>query len=224
MLNLVGHMCGRVAERGGLYFEFRRGIPLGCPLSPLLGAFFLKELDDRRLGSGRHETVVEGAGVGAHRRPFVVGPASPAHGETLAARREPIADLLSCAHHKPGGGNGHDFEQDRTVPDKIASKFGRGPAHLRVPTDAERDRRRTGGARGDWNSTSWRVPTLTEGEYWTSLPSSRAEDEMARSCSASRAGRNRRTLRSARGTGSRYRAAPPRPRAAWPAAGPRRRG
>jgi len=40
-------MCGRVAECGGLFFEFRRGIPLGCPLSPLLGAFFLAELDRR---------------------------------------------------------------------------------------------------------------------------------------------------------------------------------
>jgi hypothetical protein len=46
VLNLVGQMCGRVAERGGLYFEFQRGIPLGCPLSPLIGAFFLKDLDD----------------------------------------------------------------------------------------------------------------------------------------------------------------------------------
>jgi len=52
VLNLVGQMCGRVAERGGLFFEFRRGIPLGCPLSPLLGAFFLAELDRRLEGTG----------------------------------------------------------------------------------------------------------------------------------------------------------------------------
>lgn len=45
-------MCGRVAERGGLYFEHRRGIPLGCPLSPLLGAFFLGELDERLEATG----------------------------------------------------------------------------------------------------------------------------------------------------------------------------
>jgi hypothetical protein len=39
-------------ERGGLFFEFRRGIPLGRPLSPLLGAFFLAELDRRLEGTG----------------------------------------------------------------------------------------------------------------------------------------------------------------------------
>jgi hypothetical protein len=34
VLNLVGKMCGRVAEAGGLYFEYRRGTHLGSPLSP----------------------------------------------------------------------------------------------------------------------------------------------------------------------------------------------
>jgi hypothetical protein len=52
VLNLVGQMCCRVSEGGGLYFEFRRGIPLGCPLSPLLGAFFLGELDTRLEATG----------------------------------------------------------------------------------------------------------------------------------------------------------------------------
>jgi hypothetical protein len=52
VLNLVGQMCGRVAERGGLFFEHRRGIPLGCPLSPLLGASFLDELDQRLEATG----------------------------------------------------------------------------------------------------------------------------------------------------------------------------
>ena len=47
VLKLVIQMCGHVTERGGLFFEFRRGIPLGCPLSPLLAAFFLAELDRR---------------------------------------------------------------------------------------------------------------------------------------------------------------------------------
>ena len=47
VLNLVGQMCGRVSERGGLFFERRCGIPRGCPLSPLIGAFFLSQLDRR---------------------------------------------------------------------------------------------------------------------------------------------------------------------------------
>ncbi len=38
VLSLVGQMLCRVSEGGGLYHEFRRGLPLGCPLSPLLGA------------------------------------------------------------------------------------------------------------------------------------------------------------------------------------------
>ena len=33
VLNLVGQMLCRVSEGGGLYHEFRRGIPLGCPIS-----------------------------------------------------------------------------------------------------------------------------------------------------------------------------------------------
>jgi hypothetical protein len=36
--------CG-TAETGGWYWTFERGISLGCPLSPLLGAFFLLDLD-----------------------------------------------------------------------------------------------------------------------------------------------------------------------------------
>jgi hypothetical protein len=52
VLNLVGQYLRRCAEWGGLYWEPRQGIALGCPLSPILGAFFLSELDARleRLG------------------------------------------------------------------------------------------------------------------------------------------------------------------------------
>ncbi len=52
MLNLIGQYLGRCAERGGLYWEYTKGIALGCPLSPILGAFFLKVLDEQieRLG------------------------------------------------------------------------------------------------------------------------------------------------------------------------------
>jgi len=70
VLNLVGQMCGRVSEGGGLYFEHRRGIPLSCPLSPLLGAFFLNELDERLQATGlffgldNQTPVAEGIGIG----------------------------------------------------------------------------------------------------------------------------------------------------------------
>ena len=42
----------RCSERGGLFWKFTRGIPLGCPLSPVLGSFFLHELDARLEMSG----------------------------------------------------------------------------------------------------------------------------------------------------------------------------
>ena len=47
VLNLVQQYLGRTAERGGLFWESDRGIPLGSPLSPILGAFFLTELDQQ---------------------------------------------------------------------------------------------------------------------------------------------------------------------------------
>ena len=47
VLNLIEQYLRRTAERGGLFWESDRGIPLGCPLSPIIGAFFLAELDQR---------------------------------------------------------------------------------------------------------------------------------------------------------------------------------
>jgi RNA-directed DNA polymerase len=47
MLNLIGQYLKRRAERGGLVWEYRQGIALGCPLSPLLGAALLTTLDDQ---------------------------------------------------------------------------------------------------------------------------------------------------------------------------------
>ncbi len=47
VLNLVEQYLGRTAERGGLFWKSERGIPLGCPVSPIIGAFFLAELDQR---------------------------------------------------------------------------------------------------------------------------------------------------------------------------------
>ncbi len=46
-MNLIGQYLRRTGERGGEFFDTDRGISLGCPLSPLIGAFFLDELDRR---------------------------------------------------------------------------------------------------------------------------------------------------------------------------------
>ncbi len=42
----------RSSERGGQFWDYEKGISLGCPLSPLMGAFFLKRLDERMERSG----------------------------------------------------------------------------------------------------------------------------------------------------------------------------
>jgi hypothetical protein len=51
ILRLVAALTARTSERGGL-FRDAGGLPLGCPLSPLLGAFFLHELDQRLEATG----------------------------------------------------------------------------------------------------------------------------------------------------------------------------
>ena len=45
LLNMLWQTMNRTAERGGLYKEITKGISRGCSLSPLIGAFFLHELD-----------------------------------------------------------------------------------------------------------------------------------------------------------------------------------
>jgi hypothetical protein len=47
VMNLIGQYLKRRAECGGLIWEYGCGIPLGCPLSPIIGAFFLASLDER---------------------------------------------------------------------------------------------------------------------------------------------------------------------------------
>ncbi len=47
VLNLLGQYLRRTAERGGVFWDSEKGISLGCPLSPLMGALFLKCLDER---------------------------------------------------------------------------------------------------------------------------------------------------------------------------------
>jgi len=45
ILTLIAQYLMCSAERGGDFWHYRAGIALGCPLSPLVGAFFLAELD-----------------------------------------------------------------------------------------------------------------------------------------------------------------------------------
>ncbi len=52
VLNLLGQYLRCTAERGGVFRDYERGISLGCPLSPLMDAFFLKRRDQRMERSG----------------------------------------------------------------------------------------------------------------------------------------------------------------------------
>lgn len=45
LMRLLVQYLRRTAEHGGLYREDGKGISLGCPLSPVIGAFYLAELD-----------------------------------------------------------------------------------------------------------------------------------------------------------------------------------
>ena len=45
LLNLIGQYLRRTSERGGSFWDYEKGISLGCPLSPLIGSFFLNALD-----------------------------------------------------------------------------------------------------------------------------------------------------------------------------------
>ena len=51
VLELLGQAIQRAVERGGLYWDIRTGISRGCPLSALLGALYLKVLDERLSGT-----------------------------------------------------------------------------------------------------------------------------------------------------------------------------
>ena len=47
IVGLVRQYLYRTSERGGVFTTFEKGISRGCPLSPLMGAFFLGDLDAR---------------------------------------------------------------------------------------------------------------------------------------------------------------------------------
>lgn len=52
ILNLLWQYCARITDKGGIFLHHSRGIPRGCPLSPLIGAFFLRELDEAMVATG----------------------------------------------------------------------------------------------------------------------------------------------------------------------------
>ena len=52
VLDLLRHYVRRTIYDGGLYEDVERGISLGCPLSPLMGALYLKLLDERVEATG----------------------------------------------------------------------------------------------------------------------------------------------------------------------------
>ncbi|AFP30857.1 reverse transcriptase/maturase family protein [Marinobacter sp. BSs20148] len=45
VINLLGQYLKRSVDKGGVFLTHRQGISSGCPLSPLIGSFFLYELD-----------------------------------------------------------------------------------------------------------------------------------------------------------------------------------
>ena len=47
VMNLLGQYLRRFICDGGNYIDIKRGISLGCPLSPLMAAFYLHELDEQ---------------------------------------------------------------------------------------------------------------------------------------------------------------------------------
>ena len=47
VLSLLSQYLRRTAGRGGVFRAYEKGISLGGPLSPLIGASFLEQLDER---------------------------------------------------------------------------------------------------------------------------------------------------------------------------------
>ena len=51
-MNLLVQYLKHTVDSGGVYRDIRLGISRGCPLSPLIGAFYLKILDEALGNSG----------------------------------------------------------------------------------------------------------------------------------------------------------------------------
>ena len=52
VITLIWDYLNRTVQFGGLYRNIKRRISLGCPLSPLIGALYLKLMDDRMEKTG----------------------------------------------------------------------------------------------------------------------------------------------------------------------------
>lgn len=52
LINLLAQYLKRSVDCGGVFREIRKGITRGCPLSPLIGALYLQELDEALGNSG----------------------------------------------------------------------------------------------------------------------------------------------------------------------------
>jgi RNA-directed DNA polymerase len=81
ILDLVSQYCHRTVVRGGLYRFITKGIPLGSPLSPLMGALYLDRLDRRMEALEDIFYVRFNSHLSQRGLPPVNFPGEPTHGE-----------------------------------------------------------------------------------------------------------------------------------------------